>query len=283
MRTTTIVGALAILATSSVAAQDPLRAASAFSLRGVVVDGYGEPLLGAEIYTEAGERAISNASGEFLLSNLTDRSLNLFVRRIGYGPVSFGINVDATVTSVSIRARLLPVAVAIGTVVVEGRVLDKDLWDKGFYKRMNGATTGTFFTPERLANSSVNVSTLISEVPRLRIAQGRGGVAIPKAPYKGGSDYCTLSAVIDGVAFSSSFVDQVGIDNLVNISEVKGIEVYLKAGRIPNMTVGRSGTQSIANGMNSSVGAEAGSQGVAFGGSDGVECGTIIVWTRGGH
>jgi hypothetical protein len=226
----------------------------------VVVDSEGAPLSGAEVYTANGERAISDASGEFVLSNLTDRSVSLFVRRIGYAAVSLGFDAEAAVSVISIRARLIPVAVTLGTVVVEGRTMDKDLWNQGFYKRMNGATIGAFFTPERLAHSSVNVSTLISEVPRVRMTVGRGGVAVATAPYKGGTEYCTLSVVIDGVAFSSSFIAQVGIDNLVNVSEVKAIEVYLTAGRIPNVLAGRGG--------------------VGFGGSDGVECGTIIVWTK---
>jgi hypothetical protein len=171
------------------------------------------------------------------------------------------------------------VAVTLGTVVVEGKTMDKDLWEKGFYKRMNGAMIGTFFTPERLAHSSVNLSTLVSEVPRVRMNVGRGGVAIPTAPYKNGTEYCTLSLILDGVAFSSSFVAQMGIDNLVSSRDVKAIEVYLRAGRIPNVLSGRGGTQSIGGGMSMTPSVLSGSGG-CFGGSDGVECGTIVIWTR---
>lgn len=284
MKTIWIVTAFAILSVSIVGAQEDnpkATALSSFSVRGVVIDSEGAPLIGAEVFAANGDRAISDASGEFVLNNITDRSVSLFIRRIGYTPVSAQLAVETGVAAVSIRARLDKAAVTLGTVVIEGRTMDKELWDKGFYKRMNDAMAGTFFTPERLAHGSSNVSTLIGEVPRVRMTVGRGGIAVPKAPYKG-TDYCTLSAVIDGVPFSSSLVDQVGIDNLVNVTEVKAIEVYLTAGRIPNVLAGRGGTQSVANGNTATAGAAGrGSASTGFGGSGGVECGTIVVWTKG--
>ncbi len=283
MRKIFIITVLAMLATRTSAAQEnspqPTRPSS-FSVKGMVVDSEGSPLAGAEVHTAADERAISDASGEFVLSNLKDRSVTLFVRRLGYAPVSLAFDADPSVVVVSVRARLVPAGVTLGTVVVEGKTMDKDLWEKGFYDRMNGAMIGTFFTPERLAHNAVNVSTLISEVPRVQMIRGPGRVAVPMAPYKNGTEYCTLSAVIDGMPFSSSVVGQIGIDNLVNVREVKAIEVYLRAGRIPNVLAGRGGTQSTGAAMNSTPGALGGSSGGAFGGSDGVECGTIVVWTK---
>ena len=282
MKTIWFVAAFAIVCAPSLLAQEVKpkpNAPAQFSVRGVVVDSDGSPLLGAEVITANGDRAISDASGEFVLNNLTDRSVDLYIRRIGYTPVSAKLAVEAGIVGVSIRARLEKAAVTLGTVVVEGRTMDKELWDKGFYKRMSGPNIGTFFTPERLAHSG-SISTLIAEVPRVKMSVRRGGVAVPKAPYKG-TDYCTLSAIIDGVAFSSSLVDQVGIDNLVNVTEVKAMEVYLTAGRIPNALAGRGGTQATANGNTATAGAAgSGAGGMGFGGSDGVECGTIVMWTK---
>jgi hypothetical protein len=97
MRTIWILTAFGTLAAATLQAQDTnpqaTRTAS-FSIRGVIVDSEGAPLLGAEVYTPAGERAISDASGEFILSNLTNRSVSLLVRRIGYAPVSLALDAD---------------------------------------------------------------------------------------------------------------------------------------------------------------------------------------------
>ncbi len=231
-----------------------------FTLRGVIVDGEGAPIAAAEIFTATSQHAYSSTSGEFVLSDLTDRSTDVFVRRIGYAPVSFGLDVRPGITGISIRARLTRVAAALDTVVVEGRRVDAGLWQNGFYRRMKGAGVGTFITPEQLANNEAKLSTLISEVPLIRM-KNSGRLAVPQAPARAGSEYCTLSAIIDGLPFASSLVDQVGIDNLVNVGEVKAIEVYLKAGRVPNDIAGSAVAQPLW--------------------SKSAECGTIVIWTKG--
>ena len=237
------------------------------TLTGVVQDLNGAPLNGAEIISSADVRAVTNREGQFTLSNVPPGS-DVLVRRIGYQPQSFAVRTEPDVTGVSVRVSLAPTAVSLGTMVIEGKRVDRQLWENGFYKRER-AGSGVFFSPERLEHTAASVGTLMNEVPSLRLDRTRGNsTALARSP--DGMSYCKMNVFLDGVYLR--WATDAGLDNVIPRDEVKAIEVYNRADMVPNVIKGLAGAQ-------------AGSPyaGTRNGGSIGdgyKECGAILIWSK---
>jgi hypothetical protein len=269
MRTLPATLMLSFLCVSALNAQERATAGNLITINGVVKTADGERLRGAEVI--AGEiRAISNDSGAFVLRNVPGGSVFIVVRRIGYIPGTLSFETEPALREVSIEARLIPSAVTLGTIVVEGKTLDRALWRDGYYKRKS-LGDGVFFDPERMNKTAANLSTLMQEVPRVQIQTMRGGVRVPVARRMagiGGAVLCPLNVFLDGKYIP--WATQVGIDDVIAQQDVKAIEVY--PARIPaSLRPGGAGSQSASSGF--SIG------GVEMGSAN-VECGAIMLWSK---
>jgi hypothetical protein len=170
---------------------------------------------------------------------------------------------------VTIEARLIPSAVTLGTVVVEGKSMDRQLWQSGYYKRKT-LGDGVFFDPERLQHTAANLSTLMQEVPAVQIMTTRGGARIPVAKVGGGISgpvMCALNVFLDGQFLP--WATQAGIDDVIAQQDVKAIEVYPR--RIPASLRGGTGTASAGAGF-SIAGIDMASANI--------ECGAILLWSK---
>jgi hypothetical protein len=233
------------------------------TLRGIVRDTAGRPLVGAQVMT-AEATAITEADGRFELRDLRADTLHLLIRRIGHQPASITLAPDRGVI-VEFAATLVPTVVELGTIVVEGRTLDRRLWTAGYYDRA-ALGHGTYLGPEELGRHS-SLATALRMVPSVRMSRAPDGRAMAFGPT--GTGVCPLDVHVDGVLVR--WANEVGLETLVGPGEVQAVEVYARASQVPAMlrTVGGvAGTGGVPN-----------ATGVANDGP--VDCGALLVWTKG--
>jgi hypothetical protein len=262
--------AILLLLTSAIdgEAQSKGTAGNLITINGVVKTKDGEPLQAAEVI--AGEiRAITNDSGSFTLRNVPGGSVFLVVRRIGYVPGTLSFDTEPALREVTLEARLVPSAVTLGTVVIEGKTMDRQLWQSGYYKRKT-LGDGVFFDPERMRHTAASLSTIMQEVPQVQIQTARGGARIPmgkRGAGIGGQILCPLNVFLDGHYIP--WASQVGIDDVIAQQDIKAIEVYPR--RIPSSLRAPGGSVSVGSGF-TIAGIEMASANI--------ECGAILLWSK---
>lgn len=241
------------------AAQAPTAADSAaryVTLVGVVRDTSGRPLAGAEVRAGAALFTLTDADGSFRLTGVEPDTVQLLVRRIGYRPADVVLAANAGLR-VELLVRMVPAAVELGTITIEGRTMDTRLWQSGFYERQK-VGSGTFFDPEMLARHRGTIDGLVREAPGVRVNRDRYGRSIALGRFGGG--WCQLNVFIDGVLVR--WANDVGIDQLLNTQDVLAVEVYPRGTQVPATLAGYTAT---------------GGGGGATGGTD---CGVISFWTK---
>ena len=218
-------------------AQTPPVSNTRITVSGVVRNSDGAELAGAEVI--AGDlHAITNEAGEFTLSDVPGGNVLLYVRRIGYVPGTLEFRSDPSLKSISVLARLVPAAVSLGTIVVEGKRLDIDLYRNGFYRRRN-LGRGVYMDEGRIARAP-SLGTAANEVAGVRVERGTGGISIPTARAGTsimGPSYCVMSVMLDEVYLP--WVEDIGLDAIIPQSEVAAMEVYRSANMIPGMVLGK--------------------------------------------
>lgn len=218
---------------------------------GIVRDTLGRPLAAAEV--RIGDLSdFSDAEGRFRVEGVKPDTLDLIVRRIGYVPASVLIAIDAGVT-VELAVTLVPLVVELGTIVVEGRTLDRRLWREGFYARQR-AGHGTFLGPEQLERfRGQPLSSLVRRAPAVTVQRGRAGKAIALGKF--GASPCALNVILDGQLIR--WASTTGLDEVVNRGDIHAMEIYPRYQNIPAalaMLVG-VGTQP-------------------------TDCGALVIWTK---
>jgi hypothetical protein len=243
------------------------------TLDGIVSDGVGRPLAAAEVIVDDEHRAISNARGEFRIPDLGAGAIEFLARRIGYQPTKTIIQVEPGLT-VHLAIKLVPVAVDIGTIVIEGKSVNKSLWQTGFYQRqVTGA--GQYFDADYMRTHRAGLGALMENIASVRVERGGTGGRGPAIPTgrlpNGGA--CPLSVFVDGNFIP--WATTTGIDDVVNRDDVLAVEVYPRASEMPPKIVGRGGAQGVgAIGTVTLKGAS-----LQYG-SGFAECGAILIWTR---
>jgi hypothetical protein len=241
------------------------------TLQGVVRDREGRALAAAEVIVDDTHRTITNSRGEFSISDLDAGLISFTARRIGYTPAITAIQIDPGVT-VQLAVKLVPAAIELGTIVVEGRRMDKALWQTGFYQRqMTGL--GHYFDDAYLSTFHAGLGSLLTNVPSVRVDRGNNGSAIALGKLGNGSD-CALSVYLDGNYLA--WGNQISLDDVINRDDILAVEVYPRASEMPMRISGLGGKSGLGtigtvplNG-NSSVNA---SNTVG-------ECGAILIWTK---
>jgi hypothetical protein len=259
------------------------------TLFGTVRDLDGKPIAGADAIAGPGLRGVSNERGEFVVRRVPAGVVELTIRKVGYVPSSIAFRSPQNALSITFAARMVEQATNLGTVVVEGKSYDQDLWNNGFYKRSRGAF-GTFFGPELLDKTAATLSGIVSMAPNVRLVRLGNRVMVPVSRNADATDACQMNVYLDGV-FQRWAADE-GIDNIIAREDVKGIEVYGRDSEIPaslagigihretagiNMVMPLAGRQFGA----SQAGAPPDSgdpSGQGF--TSGKACGAILLWTR---
>lgn len=229
-------------------------AARTVTLVGVVRDTTGRPLSGAEVRAGAQAFTLTDGEGRFEIGGVPPDTVQLLVRRIGYLPADVILEASAGLR-VELAVSMVPAAVQLGTVVIEGRQMDTRLWRNGFYDREKSGF-GYIFGPDKVDGKATPVSALAMQVPAVVVERGPAGAAIPYG--KNGTRECQMDVFLDGMHIR--WAAEVGVDQLVSRSEVIALEVYPRAHSVP--------TRYLKGGFSGS------------GAGDTMECGVILIWTR---
>ena len=269
LRATTVL-ALSLLARPRAGQDERASADSGASARtvmlaGVVRDTAGRPLDGAEVRV-ADRVALSEADGTFLLSVPTRDTVQVLVRRIGYRAANALLAVQSNVRRVELAVKMIPSAVELGTIVIEGRRMDNRLWRTGFYDRQK-LGFGHLFGPEQIERHQGELGGLVHQVPSVRVERQSMGEAT--ALVRAGRGYCPMLVFVDGLLIR--WADEVGLDRVVKKQDILAVEVYPRAAQVPAAFAGHQ-----VNGIG--VGAPSPQSGK--GGPRRVDCGVIVIWTK---
>lgn len=213
-----LLGALPIA--PAAAQQDSTRTAV---LDGVVHDSLGTPLEGAVVTIEAlGRTVLSDGAGRFRVGGLPSDTLDVSVRRVGFAPAYFAAAIPPA-TTVSVAVKMLPNAVKLGTIVVEGEARDITLSRSGFYDRKRFGN-GVFLGPEFMGpRKGLAASTVMREVPRVRVQCVSGGMRGCRPLLGGSLSTCAPDIFVDDMLVRNPGTD---FDAIVDTRYVVGIEVY---------------------------------------------------------
>lgn len=226
-----------------------------FRLVGRVFDMHERPLAAAEV--RAGARAVlTDSAGDFRLDSLEADPTFILIRRVGYQPAETEIARQHDVVEIRIVVHLEPVAVELGTVVINERRLDVGLLRSGFYDRMNTGS-GTFFTGEQLERMGHTYTAVLGAVPGVEIAYGAYGALVPLGMASGGlgRTKCPMDVYVDGMHVR--WARETGINGVVPKEQLVGVEIYPRNTQVPAQYRQMA---RLADG--------------------GIVCGAIFLWTR---
>jgi len=240
--------AVCLVAPSSARAQQ--QGAATFALTGTVIDTLGLPVPFAQVVLFDSEQAtVADDAGHFRLDHLPLKRTRFAVRRIGYEPVYFDLEVPVAAT-VEVQIRMRQNVPILTTVEVTDNTRSP-LEREGFYARM-AAGHGLFVTPEMVAAMRpVRATDALANIPNV-VVNRRGA----HTRITGASLQCEYALVVDRIRVGQpgSRVRTTTPDDAVSGSDIYAIEVYPRNRGLPAQFLGM--TQ-----------------------EDG--CGTIVIWTKG--
>jgi len=226
------------------------QSAASFALTGTVIDTLGVPVPFAQVFVFAGEQGtVADDDGHFRLDRLPLARTRFAVRRIGYDPVYFDVEVPVAAT-VDVQVRMRQ-NVAILTTVEVRDDMRTPLQKVGFYDRM-AAGHGLFVTPEMIAAiRPVRATDALNSIPNVVVHRRGSRTRITTASLQ-----CEYALVVDRIRVGEpgSRVRTTTPDDAVSGTDIYAIEVYPRNRGLPAQFLGMTS-------------------------EDG--CGTIVIWTKG--
>ena len=226
------------------------QAAASFALTGTVTDTLGVGVPFAQVFVFDSEQGtVADDDGHFRLEPLPIARTRVAVRRIGYAPVYFDVDVP-TAATVEVEVRMRQNVPILTTVEIRDEVRTP-LQKEGFYDRM-AAGHGLFVTPEMLAAMRpVRASDALNSIPNVVVHRRGSRTRITTA-----SQQCEYALVVDRIRVGQpgSRVRTTTPDDAVSATELYAIEVYPRNRGLPAQFLGMTS-------------------------EDG--CGTIVIWTKG--
>lgn len=223
---------------------------ASFALTGTVIDTLGTPVPFAQVSVfNRDQGTYADDDGRFRLDPLPLERTRFAVRRIGFDPVYFDIDVPVAAT-VEVRVRMRQNARVLPTVDISSG-LSEPLRREGFYDRM-AAGHGLFVTPEMIAAiRPIRATDAFVNIPNV-VVHRRGS----RTRISSSNVHCEYGLVVDRMRFgqAGSRVRTTSPDDAVSGTDLYAIEVYPRNRGLPAHFLGM--TQ-----------------------DDG--CGTIVIWTKG--
>lgn len=264
---------------------DSTAAQGTITLAGTVRDSAGRGLDGAEVRAGPSHSTITDARGHFVLSGVPFDTVQLVARRIGFEPASVTVAVTGPGLRVELAVTLMPNAVQLGTIVVEGKTYEKPLWDAGYYRRER-LGRGKFFGPEFLDTfGGADLGSLLRVVPRVMVDRVNNE-SYAYGPAAGAR--CRMNIFLDGqfaqYAMPGGSGDRgVSLSGVIGREDIYAVEVYAAMMSVPTEFV-RVGPGTQAGGRPAvripSPGMRAPSRVGADGDNQDAACGAIVIWTK---
>jgi hypothetical protein len=227
-------------ASSAASAQQP----RGRTLAGVVTDTGQRPIPGVEVGVLDG-RVIARSmrtgdDGRFEFRYLPVGKVSVVVRRLGFQPRVYTVQIREGATRAFLPAVLEPMPAELDKVIVMARVAESRGRLKEFYERKSKNPWGSYFDREEIEQRNpVWMSDMLRMVPGVRVFPTRFGHSAVRL--RG----CRPTLWLDGVALRN-----VEVDEIVFPFDVAGVEVYRSTAGMPAEFHDLTG------------------------------CGAIIVWTR---
>ena len=224
--------------------------APSFALAGTVIDTLGVGVPFAQVFVFDSEQGtVADDDGHFRLDRLPLARTRFAVRRIGYAPVYFDVDVP-TAATVEVEVRLRQNVPHLTTVEI-GADVRTPLQKEGFYDRL-AAGHGLFVTPEMIAAMRpARASDALNSIPNVVVHRRGSRTRITTA-----SQQCEYALVVDKIRVGQpgSRVRTTTPDDAVSAGDLYAIEVYPRNRGLPAQFLGMTS-------------------------EDG--CGTIVIWTKG--
>jgi hypothetical protein len=227
-----------LILTTSASAQ------STAGLVGSVRDSLGGPVSLAQL-SLSGVRTLSDSAGRFTMAGLPSGGATLLVRRLGFTPLDFKLELAAGRTdSVQLVLTMLPRELAEITSEASDRARAR-LTD--FYRhRENGS--GYYYDRKEIEQRRVQrISDLLRRLPGVRVGTDRTGRYVVRMSRSVGGRDCPPDFWIDGIRAPSLNVDD------LPLVDVEALEIYKGPSGIPPEYLGRLGSPG---------------------------CGAVVIWTR---
>jgi hypothetical protein len=211
-------------------------------LVGVVTDLQGTPIADAEVSLNregnATENARSNAEGKFVFANVSEGSVSITVHHLGYRQRTLTLKIAPSVTRDTVRIELVAVPTDLDSVVIEGSAGRL----QEFTEHRKQSKFGHFLDQNQIREESPRyVSELFKKIPGARLAPSNGFGS--KLELRG----CRPKIWLDGVLAQDAEIDEV-----INPSEIAGIEIYSSWAGVPAQYMDRENRA----------------------------CGAVIIWSR---
>lgn len=226
------------------------------AIRGRVIDTLGRPVFGASVAEASSKTAtLTDSSGRFRLQNIEAGLAFVRVRKLGFLPEYFPVTtVEGRTASAVIQ--LKAAGQQLATVDVREDAMRANPRMQGYYERMKRGG-GIFVERTEILRRNV---TQVSEILRGRNGiyvypqgPGQGSIIAGRAFGIGGAGgqpgICPLALILDGVAIPMR--GGTTIDQMVNVQDVRAMEVYLSGPSVPGELQGPQ-----------------------------TECGAVVIWTR---
>jgi len=217
---------------------------------GRVADAVGAAIVAAEILvSHTALHAESGTDGRFELTGVPPGTVELVVRRLGFSPATFSLQLGAGEQR-DVRVLLSPVAMMMDSVEVTapGPEIEKAF---GGFEARRARGFGTFLTREQIEKKKPRVTTdVFRTVSGVKLFRD-GGTATVVSTRLGNMAVCPLRYFVDGADFP---LYGQSIDAMIQVSDIGAIEVYAGGATVPPQFGGR----------------ESG-------------CGVIAIWTRQGQ
>ena len=214
-------------ATAAVSGTAPPRATVARTgtsrLSGKVTASDGKPVSGARVSVQDTDiSATTDSSGTFRATGLPSGTRTVEITAIGYTPVRVAADLRPTretVVALSVGAKVT----TLGAVNVTAKP------DRAGFSTRRARGLGYFIDAKTIEQrGALNVANALISAPSLR---GNGfSTADPTRPRISGRNNCTPTAYLDGQPIPDGLT---GIDDMLTVRRVGGIEVYSNAAEAP--------------------------------------------------
>lgn len=218
----------AVTADSQVVATTVLRGSG--TIRGTVRRPDGSPIPGARIgMWGSGLEAVTDEAGAFRLGALPTGTFTLEARAIGFVPLRRPVDVRQQGETLA-DLRLESMATYLDTVkVVAERIFTSRRMQEFESRRRAGF--GYFLDESAIERRQpFYVSDLMRVVPGVMVMPGRSAANIVAMRGSSFNAFCIPAIFLDGVQVVS---DDGDLESLVNVQDVKAIEIYVRTGSMP--------------------------------------------------
>jgi len=199
----------------------------------------GGAVPGTSIILDGRVATVTHGDGSFELARVGIGAHLVEVRRIGFVPSVFEIDVPADDLALELPVTMQPVPVELEMIVVDA---ERTIWVTGrmreFYDRRRSSRGHFFMSSEIEKRGPIQISDLLRELPGVRVMPGIGGARVGMLRGSSGPVFsstgaggCAPRVFLDGMRVTVD--DDFPLDNLVDPNWIGGLEVYTSAVSAP--------------------------------------------------